>query len=243
MENNITLGLAFLAGIVSFLSPCVLPLVPGYISFLSGVSLEELREGKQRDGLLKKPVLTAVFFVLGFSTVFIAFGASASLVGGMLAEHMYVLAKAAGIVIIVLGLHLTGVLKIKWLNYEKKFSPKGGSPGLIKAFIVGLAFGFGWSPCVGPILAGILTLAASQKTISRGMILLAAYSAGLGIPFIATGIAIGFFMKFFERYRRFIRAGEIVAGVLLIAIGALIFSGDLSVLLKFVPPVFYNFSK
>jgi len=243
LDNNITLGLAFLAGIISFLSPCVLPLVPGYISFLSGVSLEELRAGKQGGGLFKKPVLTAVFFVIGFSIVFISFGASASLVGKMLVKHMNILTKAAGIVIIVLGLHLTGALKIKWLNYEKRFTPEGGSPGLLKALVIGLAFGFGWSPCVGPILAGILALAASQKTVLRGMALLAAYSTGLGIPFIATGIAVGFFMKFFERYRRFIRAGEIVAGVLLIAIGALIFSGDLSALLRFVPPVFYEFSK
>jgi cytochrome c-type biogenesis protein len=161
----------------------------------------------------------------------------------MLMEHMGILSKAAGAVIIVLGLHLTGVLKIKWLNYEKKFRPEGGAPGLIKALVIGLAFGFGWSPCVGPVLAGILALAASQKTILRGMALLAAYSAGLGIPFVLTGIAIGFFMKFFERYRRFIRAGEIAAGVLLIAIGALIFSGGLSALLRFVPPVFYEFSK
>ncbi|MFH1877688.1 MAG: cytochrome c biogenesis protein CcdA [Candidatus Omnitrophota bacterium] len=241
--ENVSFGVAFIAGILSFLSPCVLPLVPGYISFLSGLSFEEMRGGADHSRVFKKSGFTSIFFVLGFSLIFILLGASASAVGRLLSEYIGILTKTAGIMIIVLGLHLSGIIRIKWLNYEKKIQIKKISPGLSSAFLIGAAFAFGWTPCIGPILAGILALAAAQATMAKGMLLLAAYSLGLGIPFIITGFAVGFFMKFFEKYKRFIRWGEIAAGFLLILVGGLMFSGKLSALTGLIPPSFYKFLK
>lgn len=241
--ENISLGLAFIAGVLSFLSPCVLPLVPGYISFLSGLSLEELQQSGQNKKMLKKAGLASVFFVIGFSLVFVSLGASASFVGKLLVSHMKILTKFAGILIVILGLHLTGVFKISLLNYEKRFNLKRFSPGLFTAFLVGIAFAFGWTPCIGPILAGILALAATQETVGQGMVLLGAYSLGLGIPFIITGFSVGLFTRFFQRYKRLIHWGEIVAGIFLIAIGVLIFFNNLTALIRFVPSFFYNFAK
>lgn len=243
MGQEISIGLAFVAGIISFLSPCVLPLIPGYISFLSGFSLEELREGAKHRKVLMKAGLSSVFFVLGFSVVFISLGASASFFGKLMQSHMRILSKVAGILIVLLGLHLVGLFKIRWLNYEKRLRIKPLSPGFFGAFLIGLAFAFGWTPCIGPILAGILALAATQETVGQGMLLLSVYSLGLGLPFIITGFAVGTFTRFFQRYKRFIRWGEIVAGLLLIGIGVLIFFNNLTALLRFVPSFFYKFAK
>lgn len=241
--NNISFGLAFFAGILSFLSPCILPLVPGYISFLSGISLEELKKGAEKGKVIRRVGLTSVFFVIGFSLVFILLGASASFVGSFLRAHMRILTKIAGALIVILGLHLVGILKIKWLNIEKRLDVRRFSPGFFGAFLIGLAFALGWTPCIGPILAGILALAATQETVIKGVFLLAAFSLGLGIPFIITGFFVGFFIRFFERYKRFIFIGEIIAGVLLIIMGVLIFTDNLTVLLKYVPSFFYKFAK
>jgi cytochrome c-type biogenesis protein len=241
--DTISFAIAFGAGILSFLSPCVLPLVPGYISFLSGMSLEELREGTNHRKVLRRAGLTSVFFVIGFSIVFVALGASATFVGKLLAKHMIILTRIAGIVIVILGLHLLGVMRIGWLNYEKRLKIKRFRPGFLGAVMIGFAFGFGWTPCIGPILAGILALAAGQETVIKGMLLLAVYSSGLGIPFIITGLAVGMFMRFFERYKRFIRWGEIIAGLFLIGIGVLIFFNSLQVLFRYIPQVFYEFIK
>lgn len=241
--DQISLGLAFIAGVISFLSPCVLPLIPGYISFLSGLSLEELKSGKSREEIIKKAGMTSVFFVIGFSIVFIFLGASATFLGKFLGEHIMIFTKIAGIIIILLGLHLAGLLKIKWLNMEKRVKISNASGGPLGAFLIGLAFAFGWTPCIGPILGGILTLAATKETVIDGVVLLSFYSLGLGIPFIITGFSVVLFTRFFERYRRFIRWTEIAAAILLIIIGILIFSGNLTVLLKLVPPSLYKFAK
>ncbi|OGX42938.1 MAG: cytochrome C biogenesis protein [Omnitrophica WOR_2 bacterium RIFCSPLOWO2_02_FULL_45_28] len=241
--DNLSIGVAFIAGIISFLSPCVLPLIPGYISFLSGLSLEELKSGGQRRRIIKKAGLTAFFFVIGFSAVFISLGASASFIGKFLSLHLRIFTKIAGILIVILGLHLLGALKLRWLDVERKLKVKRHSGGFLGAFLMGLAFAFGWTPCIGPILAGILALAATQKTVVKGMLLLAVYSAGLGIPFIITGFSVGLFTQFFQRYKRLIRWGEIAAGLLLIAVGALIFTNNLTTLLRFVPDFFYKFAK
>lgn len=243
METNVTFWIAFAAGVFSFLSPCVLPLIPGYISFISGVSLEELKKGAGQKGSALKAGVASIFFVAGFSIVFIALGASASLVGKLLNQYMAIFTKIAGALIAILGLHLTGIFSIGFLNYQKGIKIKGFTPGPFSAFLIGMAFGFGWTPCVGPLLAGILALAATQETLLRGVALLFAYSLGIGIPFVATGFAVGAFMKFIEKYRKFIRWGEVTAGVFLVIIGVLMFTGNLQMLLKFVPPVFYEFSK
>ncbi len=241
--DSINVGIAFIAGVLSFLSPCILPLVPGYISFLSGVSLEELRHGADKKKEFKEAGIVSIFFVLGFSVIFICLGASASLVGKFLASYITVFTKIAGVLVIIFGLYLIGAVRIGWLNYEKRINIKKPSSGFLGAFVIGLAFGFGWTPCVGPILGGILSLAATQKTMLKGMLLLAVYSLGLGIPFIVTGFAIGAFMTFFQRYKKFIRLGEIVAGLLLIAVGCLMFFDSLSILVRFVPDAFYKFAK
>lgn len=241
--ENVSIGIAFLAGFLSFLSPCVLPLVPGYISYISGVSLDEMKgdEGKKR--VWKKSGLSAIFFVLGFSCIFITYGASATFIGKALQQHLDILAKVAGVVIVVLGLHLTGIINIKPFNYNKNVQVKKVSPGYLGSFLIGLAFAFGWTPCVGPILAGILAIAATKETMLDGVLLLASYSLGLGIPFIITGFAVGAFMKVFEKYKKFIRFGEIIAGGFLIIVGVLIFTDKLVLLVRFLPEGLYKFSK
>jgi cytochrome c-type biogenesis protein len=232
--DNISLSVAFIAGIFSFLSPCVLPLVPGYISFISGMSFEELtRAGSQKKLILKSGV-TAIFFVMGFSVVFVALGASATLLGQALIRYIGVLTRVAGIIIVILGLHLAGIMRIPWLEYQKKINVGKISPGVAGAFLVGFAFAFGWTPCIGPILGGILTLAAAEKTVTRGVLLLSAYSLGLGIPFVVTGFAIGLFMKFLEKYRKFVRWGEIVAGLFLIVVGVLVFFDKLGAIVYYI---------
>jgi cytochrome c-type biogenesis protein len=234
-HQQVSLGIAFVAGFFSFLSPCVLPLIPGYISFLSGISLDELKGGAAPKKVVMKAGLSSVFFVLGFSVVFVALGASASLIGQLLQRYIDVITCIAGVLIVVMGLYLTGILRMDWLNFEKKFRVKKFSPGFLGAFVVGLAFALGWTPCVGPILAGILALAAKETTVTSGMLFLFAYSMGVGIPFIITGFAVGLFMRVFEKYKRFIRWGEIAAGVFLVFIGVLIFFNNLDFLLKFIP--------
>ena len=234
---------AFLAGLASFLSPCVLPLVPGYISFISGLSLEELSKGEKSSDVMRRAGLGSIFFVLGFSVLFTALGATASSVGQLLSEHLRLISKLAGALIIVFGLHTSGLMPIKWLYYEKRVSAAGVPPSLAGAFLMGLAFACGWTPCIGPILAAILALAATEKTVLRGVILLMVYSAGLGIPFILTGFGVNAFLGFFARYKRYIRIGELAAGGLLVVIGLLVLSDRLTLLNSMMPQALHQFEK
>jgi cytochrome c-type biogenesis protein len=232
---------AFIAGLASFLSPCVLPLVPGYISFISGLSLEELTHSAgHRDPW--RPRLSSVFFVLGFTAVFTALGASASAVGRLMADWMPVLSKLAGALIVVFGLHTAGIVPIRLLYYEKRLLAGGAPPGYAGAFLMGLAFACGWTPCIGPILAAILTLAATQKTVAQGVLLLFVYSTGLGIPFILTGFGVNAFLQFFARYKRYIRWGEFGAGLLLVAVGVLVFTNRLSLIISLLPHSLFRFA-
>ncbi|MDE2492046.1 MAG: cytochrome c biogenesis protein CcdA [Elusimicrobia bacterium] len=226
--SSIGYGAAFAAGIVSFLSPCVLPLVPGYISFMSGLSLDELSKGSKAGRALRHAGWESVCFVLGFSLVFTALGASATAAGEFLLAHLPVVSKIAGAVIVLFGLHMTGLITIPVLYYQKRADAGSFRPGYVGSFLMGLAFAFGWTPCIGPILSGILALAATRDTVAQGVALLFVYSMGLGIPFILTGFAVGAFLRFFTRYKRYIRAGEVFAGALLVAVGALIFTGHLT---------------
>jgi cytochrome c-type biogenesis protein len=290
---------AFVAGLISFLSPCVLPLVPGYISMLSGIGVEQLRRGEKPRGSL---IASSFAFVMGFSVVFVAFGASASAVGQFLLQNKNLLAPFAGAIIVLFGLHLIGVLgKIpvragmvvgallalaglliwmrmgddaprffgpaqlisvsliflagpmltRWLNRDMHFRNLGGQTkqdtdagpfaGVLSGFLLGFAFAFGWTPCIGPILAGVLAMAATGETVSRGVFMLAVYSAGLAIPFLITALGINQFLGFYKRFRRYLHAVEVGSGVLLLAVGCLIFvnrltllSGKLSFLNAFV---------
>lgn len=242
MAVPLSIPAAFAAGVASFLSPCVLPLVPGYVSFMSGMSLEELSRGADRSEVLRRAGLGSLFFVLGFTVVFTLLGASASAVGRLLAEHMAAVSKLAGAVIIVFGLHTAGVLTIPFLYYEKRFSASGLPPGLGSSFVMGLAFACGWTPCIGPILAGILALAAQEQTVARGMLLLGVYSLGLGVPFLLTGFGINAFMSFFARYKRYILWGERAAGALLVGVGLLIFSNRLTALTQLLPRSLFKFA-
>ena len=234
---------AFAAGVASFLSPCVLPLVPGYVSFMSGLSLEELSRGTDRREVMRRAGVGSLFFVLGFTVVFTALGASASAVGRLLAIYMPILTKIAGLIIVAFGLHTAGVITIPILYYEKRFSASKAPPGALGSFLMGLAFACGWTPCIGPILAGILALAATQETVARGMILLAVYSLGLGVPFLLTGFGINAFLGFFARYKRHIAWGERAAGVLLIAVGLLIMTNRLTALAQLLPRSLFRFAK
>jgi cytochrome c-type biogenesis protein len=273
--TDVSLAGAFLAGLVSFLSPCVLPLVPGYISMLSGIGMEQLRKGDvPTSGLLS----SSLAFVAGFSVVFISFGASASAVGHFLLQNRSLLAPIAGALILLFGLHLIGALiklnlrvgiilgvllvalgvasllrhaplfaglgaahffslsligffgpaMARWLNRDVHLRSKSTQPGIWSGFLLGFAFAFGWTPCIGPILATVLALAAASDTIARGVLLLAVYSAGLAIPFLLTALGIGQFMAFYKNFRKYLHAVEVFSGAMLLFVGGLVFVNKLT---------------
>lgn len=227
--HNLPLPLAaFVAGLLSFLSPCVLPLVPGYVSLISGASVDELQTQERR--VLGTVMLHSITFVLGFSAVFIALGAVATSVGQLFNEYHSLLSKIAGIVVIIFGLHLTGLLKIKALYADKRMHEVKGGSSAVGSFVVGFAFAFGWTPCIGPILATILVLAGAQQTVLKGIILLAVYSMGLAVPFLLTSLGVDRFLAFYGRFRRHLHTVEVCSGILLIAIGVLIFLNNLKLL-------------
>jgi cytochrome c-type biogenesis protein len=273
--TDVPLAAAFLAGLVSFLSPCVLPLVPGYISMLSGIGMEQLRKGEMpRAGLFA----SSLAFVAGFSVVFISFGASASAVGSFLKQNRNLLAPVAGALILLFGLHLIGALTrlkvrigvilgvllaalgvaallrqaplfaglramhffslsligffgpamARWLNRDVHLRSSAAQPGVWSGFLLGFAFAFGWTPCIGPILATVLALAAASDTIARGVLLLAVYSAGLAIPFLLTALGISQFMAFYKNFRKYLHAVELFSGALLLFVGGLVFFNKLT---------------
>jgi cytochrome c-type biogenesis protein len=274
--TDVSLAGAFLAGLISFLSPCVLPLVPGYISMLSGIGVEQLRQGEQPKGGLFSSALS---FVVGFSVVFISFGASASAVGGFLQQHKNLLTPIAGALILLFGLHLLGglikmnvragiilgavlvalgiaalvhghgplfaglgavhffslsiigffgPLLARWLNQDVRIRNTDTKPGMLSGFLLGFAFAFGWTPCIGPILSAVLVLAAASNTVARGVLLLAVYSAGLAVPFLLTALGLGTFMRFYKNFRRYLHVVELFSGALLLFIGFLIFFNKLT---------------
>jgi cytochrome c-type biogenesis protein len=224
MSFEVSILGAFLAGLLSFLSPCVLPLVPPYLCFLAGVSLGELApEGG--DGRSNRVVQHAAMFVFGFSTVFVALGASASFVGKALTEYFGVLSMVAGFALLVLGLHFLGLFRIALLLRDVRFQTSRSPAGLFGAYIVGLIFAFGWTPCVGPVLAAILLVAGAEDTARRGATLLAAYSIGIGAPFMLAALFAGPFMRAMSRMRRYIPMVEKTVGGALVITGALFLTG------------------
>ena len=217
------LFIAFGAGLISFLSPCVLPLIPGYVSFISGNTLNEILEKKKID------LLPLIVFSLGFSFVFIIFGATASFLGQILLQNSQILRSIAGVIIIIFSLQLIGVLNIKFLNVEKKFYTKK-SNNIFFVFIVGMAFGFGWTPCIGPILGSILALASTEETIYKAILLLSFYSLGLAIPFILSGYLMQKFLLFSKNFKRNINLVTKSGGIILLITGILILTNQLQVL-------------
>jgi len=219
---------AFVAGLVSFLSPCVLPLVPGYISMISGASVEEL-QSKDRK-LLNTVLLHSIMFIVGFTVVFVILGAAATSIGHVFKIYKKQLTWIAGAVIIILGLHLTGIFKIKALYADKRLHSVGGGKSPLGAFFVGFAFAFGWTPCIGPILATILAVASDADTVTKGIFLLFVYSLGLAVPFLLTSLGINRFLAFYGKFRRHLHAVEVFSGVLLVAFGLLIMTRHFTVL-------------
>ena len=228
-ESHLYLGVA-LAGLASFLSPCVLPLVPPYLGYLGGTTLDQLTTAQVEDrALWRRVVLASLLFVLGFTTVFVGLGAGASFFGQVMQTYKEQLAMVAGAVIILFGLHFLGVLRIPLLYSEARFQANtGGGATLAGAYLIGLAFAFGWTPCFGPVLATVLTLAANEASLGAGVRLLAVYSLGLGIPFVLAAVAIGPFLSFMHRYRRYLGMFEKVMGVVLIITGILFLTGSLN---------------
>lgn len=213
---------AFGAGLLSFFSPCILPVVPAYICFITGLSLEELTESKK--GL--NPILpNALLFILGFSAVFVILGASATFLGSFLFAKQRVIKLIAGIIVIFFGLHISGVFNIKFLQAEKKLHLKKKPLSFLGSFLVGIAFGFGWTPCVGPILGSILILAAAKETVLQGIMLLSFYSLGLAIPFFMVAVGIGWALRLFSKIKRYFRLISAISGILLIAIGIWVILG------------------
>lgn len=233
--DSVSLATAFLAGLISFISPCVLPLVPGYISFVSGLTLDQLKKPDLRSRI--SALLTTLLFVAGFSVVFIGLGATATAFGSLIAQYQPVFQKIAGLLIILLGLHFAGIFRIRWLDLEKRAHLQTRPFGMVGAFLIGMAFAFGWTPCIGPILAAILLKASTTQEVGEGIRLLTVYSIGLGIPFLITGLAMNLFYSAFERVRRHYRAIEISSGVLLILIGMLILTDNLIWLAQFFPQI------
>ena len=229
MHSDVTIPAALIAGLVSFLSPCVLPLVPPYLVYLAGTSLERFADKEPEPRVKRETVTAAMLFVLGFTTVFVALGASASVAGSLIRAYSGPLATIAGIAIIIMGLHFLGVTQIAFLMREKR-AQVAKPVGLWGAYVMGLAFAFGWTPCIGPILAAILAVAASEQTVTRGAGLLAVYSLGLGIPFIVAAFAIEPFAEFLARFRKHLRRVEQAMGLLLVLTGIAFLTGSINIM-------------
>ncbi|OIP63322.1 MAG: cytochrome C biogenesis protein [Nitrospirae bacterium CG_4_9_14_3_um_filter_53_35] len=234
---------AFLGGLLSFISPCVLPLVPAYISYISGVSVEQLTGREKPSALLPGILAGSVLFVAGFSLVFTLLGASATLIGHIMTGHMGLLRRIAGLALVVLGLHTTGLFRIGFLNYEKRFHVRTKRISYLQAFVIGVVFAFGWTPCIGPILAGILAMAGTQESVMTGVLLLLIYAMGLGIPFILMGLATGWSLSFISRVKKHFKAVEAVSGILLITIGVMIFMNRLGYFSVWIMKVFPALSR
>ena len=238
---NVSLTTAFLAGVASFLSPCVLPLVPGYISIISGSSVEELKAAGRSEGLLGRLLFHSVLFIIGFSLVFISLGASATWLGVALRSRLPLLLRIGGVVVILFGLHMTGILRIGLLYRDARIHTAGErKSSAIGSFLMGFAFAFGWTPCIGPILAAILVIASTKQSIGQGVLLLGVYSLGLAVPFLLTSIGLSQFLSFYRGFRKHLHTVEVVSGVVLIIIGGLLvtnqftrLSGYLSFLNRF----------
>ena len=237
-SSNITFIGAFVAGLLSFLSPCVLPLIPSYITYITGLSFADLQAEHPTQKVRMQTIIHSLIFIAGFTTVFVLLGASATYIGGFLQEHMGLLRKAGGVLIIIFGIHVTGIFDIGVLLGEKRLSIQRKPAGYVGSFIVGVAFAAGWTPCIGPILASILMVAATEETVLHGIFLLLIYSIGLGLPFFIASLAMHQFLVFFNRFKKYIRIFEIITGFFLIIVGVLIFTNYLTVIGRYTNILF-----
>jgi len=230
MEQELSLLIVFAAGLLSFLSPCVLPLIPGYIAFVSGLSIDDMTESGWTDKKMASAMLNSVMFVRGFSVVFVVLGASATWLGWFFVQRLPLLISIAGVVIIVFGLQQIGLFKFGFMRTTKQIDLPAKKLGLFKAPLLGAAFAFGWTPCVGPILAAILTYAATMDTVGKGVMLLIVYSAGLGIPFLLTTVAMKGFFKFFSKIKKHMNLIQKISGAILVLLGILMITGKLTLI-------------
>lgn len=237
--SDVNIFVAFAAGIFSFLSPCVLPLIPSYLSFISGVSLEEIREAQPAASVRHRVVLNALAFVFGFSLVFVSLGASASYLGSLFFGYRNAIRIIGGIFILLVGIYLTGLIKIPALDRYLQFNLKDKPAGYLGSVLVGITFAVAWTPCVGPILGAILAIAGTSADVSRGILLLATYAAGLALPFFLSAVAINSFFQFSQAFRRYIQAFHVAGGLLLILVGVLLITDYMTYLnvyvLRFTP--------
>ncbi len=229
--NDVSFPLAFLAGVLSFLSPCVLPLVPAYVSFITGLSMEELKEGPR----ISKAMTNTLAFILGFSTIFVALGASSSLLGSLFLQYQDYLRIGGGILTIIFGLFIAGFVNLNFLMRERRFHISKGPTGYLGAFLIGMSFAAGWTPCIGPILGTILIYAGSQASASYGFKLLSVYSLGLAVPFIISTLAINLFFAYTRRIQKFMRAIMVVSGMILIIFGVMLLTNKIGMLAQMFP--------
>ncbi len=230
---------ALIAGLLSFLSPCVLPLVPPYLCFLGGTTFDQFAgEDETPSHVYTTVVMSSVAFVLGFTTVFVTLGATATFAGQLIAENLPLLSKIAGVVIIIAGLHFLGLIQIPILHREARYHADARPAWLVGAYVIGLAFAFGWTPCIGPVLAAILAMAAGQDSVSQGVSLLLVYSLGLGIPFIAAAVAIRPFLKLLQRYRKHLATMEKVLGAFLVLTGILFLTDSMTLIAGWILEAF-----
>lgn len=233
--TNISVFLAFSAGLLSFLSPCVLPLIPAYVSYLTGSSIENLNDRRSKVITLYR----SFGFVLGFSIIFVFMGASITSIGKLLISHQIIFKKLGGILIVIFGLHTTGIFKIRLFYHEKRFISFDSIHGKFSSVLMGMAFAAGWTPCIGPILSSILIYATSMETLSKGILLLVIYSLGLAVPFILTALAIGSFSKQFKKFSKYLPTVSILSGILMIIMGIMIFTNKMNALSRYFN--FFNF--
>ena len=241
MESH-SLFAVFVAGLLSFLSPCILPLIPAYLSFISGVSLAEIRKKESGEGVSKRVFLNALVFVFGFSFVFVVLGASATFLGTFFLAHLSILKKVAGSLVILFGLHILGVFRFRVLDHEKRHHYRQKPLGKLGSFLVGVAFALGWTPCIGPILATVLFYAGTKETVAQGTLLLAVYSAGLGIPFLLAAMGMEKFLSVSNVIKKHFRSIEILSGLLLIGVGFLILTDELTRIAMYFIQIFGGLS-
>ena len=233
--SQVSLFAAFSAGLLSFISPCVSPLVPSYLSYITGLSVENLAKVEERERFKSAIILNALLFIAGFSTVFIAFGASASLIGQVLYDYQDVIRKVGGILIIIFGLYLLGILKLHIFTTERRLVHFESRPvGYVGSFLIGTAFAAGWTPCVGPVLGTILAYASTTESMSGGVMLLSAYSFGLGLPFFLTAFGMDTFLSYFKSLRSYLGGVSFVSGGLLVLVGLMIFTDSVTLFTSFL---------
>ncbi|MBM4125236.1 MAG: cytochrome c biogenesis protein CcdA [Nitrospira sp.] len=232
--HQISLLAAFSAGLLSFVSPCVLPLVPSYISYITGLSLDQLSDATERQKFRMPIIVNSLLFIAGFSSVFVAFGASATLIGQVLITYQEHLRKIGGILIVIFGLYLLGVLKLNFLQTEKRLHFKSRPAGYLGSFLIGVAFAAGWTPCVGPVLGTILLYASTSEALTDGVALLTSYSLGLGLPLFLTALCVDRFLGYFKQVRAYLWGVTTVSGVFLVVVGVMIYANSLTMITSFL---------